>query len=74
MEGTENKRQPVELADIIRAYSGELKTNKKLSPEQLKAIDDIVACRTSKMKGHLSVCDKCGHREQSYNSCRNRHL
>jgi hypothetical protein len=73
MEQSENRKQSVELADIIRAYSEELKANRKLSPEQLKAIDDIGACRTSKMKGHLSICDKCGHREQSYNSCRNRH-
>ena len=25
------------------------------------------------MEGHLSQCDRCGYREQSYNSCRNRH-
>jgi len=29
--------------------------------------------RTPNMKGHLSKCDNCGHYEQSYNSCRNRH-
>ncbi|MCW0485030.1 IS91 family transposase [Gaoshiqia sediminis] len=74
MMGTrENKRQPVELADIIREYSPSLKANRKLCPEQHKAIDDMTACRTSELKGHLSVCDNCGHREQSYNSCRNRH-
>lgn len=73
MERFENNRQPVELADIMRIYGPELKQNRKLCTEQYKAIDDISACRTSQMKGHLSVCDSCGHREQSYNSCRNRH-
>lgn len=69
----ENKRQSVELADIMREYSPTLKANRKLCPEQFKAIDDMTACRTPKLKGHLGVCDNCGHREQSYNSCRNRH-
>ena len=73
MEKTENKRYPVELADIMREYGPTLKENMKLCPEQYKAIDDISACRTPQMKGHLGVCDNCGHREQSYNSCRNRH-
>lgn len=73
MQTTGNKRQQVELADIIREYRPTLKANAKLCPEQFKAIDDICSCRTSSLKGHLSVCDNCGYREQSYNSCRNRH-
>jgi hypothetical protein len=34
---------------------------------------DIQACRTAVMGGHVRACDHCGHREISYNSCRNRH-
>ena len=34
---------------------------------------DIEACRTAVLGGHLDRCDQCGHQEQSYNSCRNRH-
>ena len=30
-------------------------------------------CRTSALGGHLSYCSKCKHKEQSYNSCLNRH-
>jgi hypothetical protein len=33
----------------------------------------IEACRTSVLGGHKDRCDNCGHREISYNSCRNRH-
>ncbi len=73
MGGSGNKRQPVELADIMRVCASGLKQSGKLCLEQFKAIDDISACRSASMKGHLSICSKCGYREQSYNSCRNRH-
>ena len=33
----------------------------------------IETCRTSVLGGHREVCDRCGHLEQSYNSCRDRH-
>jgi hypothetical protein len=30
-------------------------------------------CRTAALGGHKLECDRCGHQEISYNSCRNRH-
>jgi hypothetical protein len=33
----------------------------------------IETCRTAVLGGHLDVCDACGHRAISYNSCRDRH-
>jgi hypothetical protein len=33
----------------------------------------ITSCRTAVLGGHVQECDRCGHREVSYNSCRNRH-
>jgi len=33
----------------------------------------IQYCRTARLGGHLDVCQKCGHQEPAYNSCRNRH-
>lgn len=33
----------------------------------------IESCRTSKLGGHLDICDECGNTRISYNSCRNRH-
>jgi hypothetical protein len=37
-------------------------------------VRDIVACRTSRMGGHLEVCSEgCGFIRPAYNSCRNRH-
>ncbi len=33
----------------------------------------IETCRTEVLGGHKEVCDRCGHVERAYNSCRNRH-
>ena len=41
--------------------------------EQRAVIDQILACRTARLGGHVDECDACGHRRISYNSCRNRH-
>jgi hypothetical protein len=30
-------------------------------------------CRTAALGGHITQCDHCGHEEQAYNSCGNRH-
>lgn len=34
---------------------------------------ELALCRTAALGGHLEQCDQCGHRQPSYNSCRNRH-
>ncbi len=70
---TENKPSRFELGRILEQFSPEFIENHNLCTNQLKAIKDIIECRTEKKKGHLSKCDHCGHIEQSYNSCRNRH-
>jgi hypothetical protein len=33
----------------------------------------IEICRTAALGGHVESCRRCGHRRNSYNSCRNRH-
>ncbi len=73
MISTENKPNRFELSGILEQYAQDYIDTHELCSNQLKAISDIIGCRTSKMKGHLSKCDHCGHIEQSYNSCRNRH-
>src|SRR5262249_42693912 len=44
-----------------------------LTPEQRRALEDLTACRTAALGGHVLGCPGCGHREVSYNSCGNRH-
>ena len=73
MRITENKPHRYELADILRGHFNDFMTENTVCLNQYKAVRDIISCRTDKMKGHLSRCDNCGHYEQSYNSCRNRH-
>ena len=63
-------RPQVELADIFRAHLQEVGP---LNPTQGKAARAITRCRTAALGGHVQKCDRCGHRETSYNSCRNRH-
>ena len=63
----------VEIADIFNQYGQEYIDNHNLSIQQIKVIQDITACRTSQLGGHVENCDNCGHLRVSYNSCRNRH-
>jgi hypothetical protein len=69
----ENKKQAVELADIFRAYGHDFMKTHNLCPDQIKAFDAIIKCRTAALGGHTDQCDHCGHIKPSYNSCRNRH-
>jgi len=62
--------RPLELADIFRQFGDELPA---LTSEQQKAVRDITSCRTAVLGGHVHQCDHCGHRQEVYHSCRNRH-
>jgi hypothetical protein len=64
----------LEVADVFRAYGDDFLAlwGHVLSRQQRKAFDDIRACRTAALGGHLDQCDQCGHCAISYNSCRNR--
>lgn len=64
------RRATLELADVFREHVEDLGS---LTPDQGRAIRAILKCRTSALGGHVRECDRCGHREVSYNSCRNRH-
>lgn len=58
-----------EVADVLRDHAHGL----RLTTVQVRAVRDIVACRTERLGGHLEVCKDCGFSRGSYNSCRNRH-
>lgn len=68
-------RTTLELADVFRgeAVSFLRDYGARLSSPQKRVFSDVQACRTAVMGGHVGACDECGHREISYNSCRNRH-
>jgi hypothetical protein len=65
----------LERADIVRA-TGEVYPRLRgatLRPAARRVLDDLVACRTAALGGHVQACDHCGARQYSYHSCRNRH-
>jgi len=68
-------RHRLEVADVFRIHSDAFLDlyGDVLSPEQRRALSDIAACRTAALGGHVEECDRCGHRQIAYNSCRNRH-
>ncbi|MEX2231049.1 MAG: transposase zinc-binding domain-containing protein [Cyclobacteriaceae bacterium] len=70
----ENSRNNLlEIATIFSQYADQYEREHKLCPSQRKAYNAIMHCRTSVLGSHQSVCDNCGHKKISYNSCRNRH-
>ena len=67
------RRPRHEVAEIFRTHGADYRRAHGLTPEQLKVMHAIEACRTEKLGGHLYVCDQCHHELGAYNSCRNRH-
>src|SRR4051794_28187601 len=68
-------RPRLEVADVFQAQGDAFPAlyGEGLPPEQRRALSDIAACRPAALGGHLEECDRCGHRQVAYNSCRNRH-
>ena len=69
----ENKKHTIELADILQNGISDYKKEHTIIQTQQKAVNDIIACRTSKLGGHSKTCNNCGFIKYAYNSCRNRH-
>jgi hypothetical protein len=68
-------RPRLEVAEVIRSCRGAFmgQYGADLAAEQRRALDDLTACRTAALGGHVLECQGCGHQEVSYNSCGNRH-
>jgi hypothetical protein len=62
------------VAEVIRSVRDEfLGDDPGLTPEQRRALDDLAACRTAALGGHVLECPECGYQQIAYNSCGNRH-
>src|SRR5262245_61127494 len=68
-------RPRLEVAEVIRSCRDAFlqEYGAGLTPVQRRALDDLTACRTAALGGHVLECPECGHQEISYNSCGNRH-
>ena len=64
-----------ELADILRLHGPAYlaKHHARLLPSHRRAIQDITACRTTALGGHLYRCPQCQQDHYQYHSCKNRH-
>lgn len=62
-----------EMADIIREYGKTYRSKYFVTPQELKVMNAIENCRTSRLGGHVEICNECGQMRIAYNSCRNRH-
>lgn len=68
----EDKRSP-EVADIFRSFGKNYQDKNVVTTEQYKVMHRIQICRTALLGGHIEGCDHCGHTQNAYNSCRDRH-
>jgi Putative transposase/Transposase zinc-binding domain len=68
-------RPLLEVAEVIRSCRDTFleQYGASLTTEQRRALDDLTACRTAALGGHVLECPGCGYQEVSYNSCGNRH-
>jgi predicted Zn-ribbon and HTH transcriptional regulator len=62
-----------EIQDILVRYADDYCQNHPVSYTQQKVTNALMECRTSPLGGHVTVCDECGHKQISYNLCRNCH-
>lgn len=60
----------VHLSDVLAEHAPAAEA---LTAEQARVIRDLISCRTAALGGRLERCDRCGHENPVYNSCRNRH-
>lgn len=67
------RRNSVELADILRRYLPGYLTTHDISLWQQKILYDIQICRTAACGAHLEICDYCSYEQPAYDSCHNRH-
>ena len=63
------------VAEVIRSVRDEFLEgeNPGLTPAQRRTLNDLTACRTAALGGHVLECPECGHQQIAYNSCGNRH-
>lgn len=64
------EKPTLEIAHLFEKFGDQLT---KMHPTQSKVVNAIRSCRTEALGHHVLSCDHCDHKQNSYNSCRNRH-
>lgn len=63
----------LEVADVFRKHADEYLATYGATAAQRRVVRAVQNCRTAILGGHVEACDRCGHQQVAYNSCRNRH-
>jgi hypothetical protein len=63
----------LEVADVFREHADEYLARYGATAAQRQVLRAVQNCRTAVLGGHVEACDRCGHQQIAYNSCRNRH-
>jgi Transposase zinc-binding domain/Putative transposase len=66
-------RHRLEVADVFREHAHEYLAAHGATAAQRQVLRAVENCRTAALGGHVEACDRCGHQQIAYNSCRNRH-
>ncbi len=64
---------PDRLSTLFQRSVEPYLSKRRLPDQQAKVLRAIASCRTAAAGGHVNVCDVCGHTEQAFNSCQDRH-
>lgn len=65
----------LDLGEVFRCYGPAylVRFGERMPPSHCQALQDLAACRTEALGGHVYHCPACGETVYSYHSCRNRH-
>jgi hypothetical protein len=61
------------IRELFSEHGERYITNHKVIAREKGLIRLLASCCTHFLGSHATSCDKCGHSEAAYNSCRNRH-
>ena len=63
----------ITVCNILQEYGGRYISANHIKGQQKGIINLLSSCHTALQGSHSRCCDHCGHTDQVYNSCRNRH-
>lgn len=68
-----DKLNKYEVSNIFISYGCDYRSNNGMTEKQHNVMNNIMNCRTEWFGYHTDECDNCGHIENDFNSCRDRH-
>ncbi len=60
------------VGEIFRRWGSLYSQSHRVTPEQRRALENLSACRTAALGGHMDECPDCDYEIPSYNSCHDR--